>query len=233
MTHSREVHLKRRPVGLPTADAFELVTVDLPAPGPGQVLVKNLYLSVDPYMRGRMVDRKSYTPPFQLGEAMTGGAVGTVAVSNHADFAVGDTLLSMYGWREAFLSDGRGLTKVDPTLAPVESYLGVMGMPGMTAYFGLLDIGAPQPGETVFVSGAAGAVGSVVCQIAKLKGCRVVGSAGSEAKVAWLPRPRAWTRPSTTRPCPRLRRWPSSVPTAWMSTSTTWAATIWRPRSSA
>ncbi|MCB0074402.1 MAG: NADP-dependent oxidoreductase, partial [Caldilineaceae bacterium] len=166
MTHSREVHLKRRPVGLPTADAFELVTVDLPAPGPGQVLVKNLYLSVDPYMRGRMVDRKSYTPPFQLGEAMTGGAVGTVAASNHADFAVGDTVLSMLGWREAFLSDGRGLTKVDPTLAPVESYLGVMGMPGMTAYFGLLDIGAPQPGETVFVSGAAGAVGSVVCQIA-------------------------------------------------------------------
>ena len=186
MTQSREVHLKRRPAGLPTADAFELVTVDLPAPGAGQVLVRNLYLSVDPYMRGRMVDRKSYTPPFQLGEAMTGGAVGTVAASNHADFAVGDTVLSMFGWREAFLSDGRGLTKVDPTLAPAESYLGVMGMPGMTAYFGLLDIGAPQPGETVFVSGAAGAVGSVACQIAKLKGCRVVGSAGSDAKVAWL-----------------------------------------------
>lgn len=186
MTRSREIHLKSRPVGIPTLDNFQLATVDLPAPGPGQVLVRNLFMSVDPYMRGRMVDRKSYVPPFQLDEVMTGGAVGVVEASNGGPFAVGDHVLSMYGWREAFVSDGRGLTQVDPASAPVESYLGVMGMPGMTAYVGLLDIGAPKAGETVFVSGAAGAVGSVACQIAKLKGCRVVGSAGSDDKVAWL-----------------------------------------------
>lgn len=186
MIQSREIRLKSRPDGLPAAANFELVTVDLPAPAPGQVLVRNLYMSVDPYMRPRMVDRKSYVPPFQLNEAMTGGAVGVVVASNDGSFAVGDHVLSMQGWREAFLADGRGLTPVDPALAPVQSYLGIMGMPGMTAYFGLLDIGAPHAGETVFVSAAAGAVGSVACQIAKLQGCRVVGSAGSDEKVAWL-----------------------------------------------
>lgn len=183
---SREIHLKSRPVGVPTEENFEVVSVPLPQAKEGEVLVRNLYMSVDPYMRSRMADRKSYTPPFQLGEAMTGGAVGQVEVSHNEQFQPGDHVLSMYGWRDRFTSDGRHLTKIDPTLAPIQTYLGTMGMPGQTAYFGLLDIGQPQAGETVFVSAAAGAVGSVVCQIAKLKGCRVVGSVGSAAKVAWL-----------------------------------------------
>jgi len=163
-----------------------LATVTLPDPAEGQVLVRNLYMSVDPYMRGRMVDRKSYTPPFALGEVMTGGAVGTVVHSQHPDYRVGDHVLHSFGWREYLLSDGKGLAKIDPLLAPVQSYLGVLGMPGQTAYFGLLDVGQPKAGETVFVSAAAGAVGAIVCQIAKIKGCRVVGSAGSAEKIAWL-----------------------------------------------
>lgn len=183
---SREIHLKRRPVGLPSAEDFELVTVTLPAPGPGEVVVRNHYLSVDPYMRGRMNDRKSYTPPFPLHEALQGGAVGQVVASNGGQFNTGDYVFSGLGWREAFLSDGKGLTPIDPTIAPVQAFLGTVGMPGQTAYFGLLDIGQPKAGETVFVSAAAGAVGSIVCQIAKLKGCRVVGSVGSQAKVDWL-----------------------------------------------
>ncbi len=186
MTISREIHLKSRPAGLPHANDFQLVTVDLPDPAPGQMLVRNLYMSVDPYMRGRMVDRKSYTPPFQLGEVMTGGAVGQVVASNGGPFSPGTTVSSMLGWREYYLSDGHGLNRIDPSVAPVQSFLGAMGMPGMTAYFGLLDIGQPKAGETVFVSAAAGAVGSMACQIAKIVGCRVVGSAGTDAKVAWL-----------------------------------------------
>ncbi len=186
MTRSREIHLASRPIGMPTDENFRLVEVDLPAPQPGEVLVRNLYLSVDPYMRGRMVDRKSYVPPFQLDAPMTGGAIGEVVASNGGPFQVGDTVQSMLGWREYFVSDGRGLSAIDPALAPLPAYLGVIGMPGLTAYVGLLDIGQPKAGETVFVSGAAGAVGSVVCQIAKIQGCRVVGSAGSDAKVDWL-----------------------------------------------
>jgi len=183
---SREIHLASRPTGMPTTDNFELVEVQLPDPAPGQMLVRNLYISVDPYMRGRMIDRKSYVPPFQIGEALTGGAVGQVVRSNDGPFQEGATVLSMNGWREYFLSDGRDLNVVDPNLVPPSSYLGVMGMPGLTAYVGLLDVGKPKAGDTVFVSGAAGAVGSVVCQIAKLKGCQVIGSAGSDAKVDWL-----------------------------------------------
>ena len=186
MTTSREIRLKSRPTGMPTADNFELATVSLPAPSEGQVLVKNLYMSVDPYMRGRMVDRKSYVPPFQLGEALTGGCVGEVVQSEHPGYQVGDFVMSFLSWREYYLSNGKGLQKVDPSLAPLSAYLGTAGMPGQTAYWGLLDIGKPVAGETVFVSAAAGAVGSVVCQIAKMKGCTVVGSAGSDAKVAWL-----------------------------------------------
>ena len=185
-TQSREFRLKSRPVGLPTHDNFELATVTLPDPANGQILVKNRYLSVDPYMRGRMIDRKSYSPPWQLDEPMQGGAVGEVVASNHPKYTVGQFVLSNYGWREYFISEGNDLGRVDPEIAPLSNWLGIIGMPGQTAYFGLLDIGKPQPGETVFVSGAAGAVGSAVCQIAKLKGCRVVGSAGSQAKVDWL-----------------------------------------------
>ena len=183
---SREIHLHSRPHGIPTADNFALVNVELPAPSDGQVLVRNRYISVDPYMRGRMRDTRSYTPPFALDEPLTGGAVGEVISSTSDQFAEGDFVLHMLGWREYALVEARGLTKVDPSLAPLQSYLGVLGMPGMTAYVGLLDIGKPQPGETVFVSGAAGAVGSEVCQIAKIQGCRVVGTAGSAAKTRWL-----------------------------------------------
>jgi len=180
---SREIHLRSRPHGLPTADNFALANVEVPAPSqPDQVLVRNRFISVDPYMRGRMRDTRSYTPPFGLDEPLTGGAVGEVVSSTSEAFAEGDFVLHMLGWREYALAEARHLTKVDPSLGPLQSYLGVLGMPGMTAYVGLLDIGEPQPGETVFVSGAAGAVGSEVCQIAKIKGCRVVGICGTEAK---------------------------------------------------
>ena len=183
---SREIRLKSRPVGMPQESDFELAEVVVPAPADGEVLIRNLYMSVDPYMRGRMIDRKSYVPPFQVGVVLQGGAVGEVVESKSDGFGVGEHVLSMNGWREYYLSNGAGLQKVDGTLAPLSTYLGVLGMPGLTAYLGLLDIGKPQPGETVFVSGAAGAVGSAVCQIAKEKGCRVVGSAGSKEKVDWL-----------------------------------------------
>jgi NADPH-dependent curcumin reductase CurA len=185
-TMSREIRLKKRPVGLPSESDFELAQVPVPEPGEEELLVRNIYMSVDPYMRGRMSDRESYVPPFQLGEPLTGGCVGQVIASKGGDFEVGDYVLGMQGWREYYVSNGEGLMKIDPKLAPLQSYLGVTGMPGLTAYVGLLDIGQPKQGETVFVSAASGAVGSLVCQIAKLKGCRVVGSAGSDEKVAWL-----------------------------------------------
>ena len=171
---------------MPDEDDFALATVSIPELRPGEVLVRNIYMSVDPYMRGRMNAGKSYTPPFQIGEPLTGGSVGQVVAALNGRFQVGDYVTSMLGWREYFVSDGRGLTQIDPHVAPIQTYLGVLGMPGLTAYVGLLDIGRLQAGETVFVSAAAGAVGAVVCQIAKLKDCRVVGSAGSPAKVAWL-----------------------------------------------
>jgi NADPH-dependent curcumin reductase CurA len=183
---SREIHLKHRPVGLPRESDFGLAEVPIPEPAAGEVLVRNLYLSVDPYMRGRMADRASYVAPFPLGQPMEGGCVGQVVQSNGGSLPVGEYVSGFKGWREYYLSDSSDLTRIDPRLAPLQSYLGVMGMPGMTAYVGLLDIGQPKEGETVFVSAAAGAVGSVVCQIAKIKGCRVVASAGSDEKVRWL-----------------------------------------------
>ena len=183
---SREIRLKSRPVGLPQETDFELTEVAVRGPVEGEVLVRNIYMSVDPYMRGRMIDRKSYVPPFEVGAVLQGRAVGEVVESRNDGFQVGDHVLSMNGWREYYLSDEADLRKVDGSLAPLSTCLGVLGMPGLTAYVGLLDIGKPQPGQTVFVSGAAGAVGSAVCQIAKAKGCRVVGSAGSQEKVEWL-----------------------------------------------
>jgi NADPH-dependent curcumin reductase CurA len=185
-TISREIHLKHRPAGLPSARDFELVAVPIPIPRAGEVLVRNLYMSVDPYMRGRMTEQPSYVTPFQLGQPLDGGCVGQIVEANGEAFQVGDYVLGRKGWREYYISDGADLTRIDPTLAPPQVYLGVLGMPGLTAYVGLLDIGRPQAGDTVFVSAAAGAVGSVVCQIAKHKGCHVVGSAGSAAKMAWL-----------------------------------------------
>ena len=186
MVASREIHLKSRPQGVPRKDNFAVVTVEVPDPGPGQMLVRNIWMSVDPYMRGRMYDRKSYIPPFRLGEVLEGGAVGEVMRSNLEGFEPGDLVLHMGGWREFLLSDGRGMRKLPPTGAPSELYLGLLGMPGLTAYFGLFDVAGLKDGETVFISSAAGAVGSVACQLARIRGCRVIGSCGSEDKAAWL-----------------------------------------------
>ncbi len=183
---SREIQLNSRPIGMPKPDDFNVVEVDLPDPGTDEVLVKNVSLTVDPYMRGRMVDRQSYVPGFQLNETLTGGAIGRVEASNHPEFSVGDYVESHLGWREAFVSPARGLRKIGELKAPPSAYLGVLGMPGMTAYVGLLDVGELREGETVFVSGAAGAVGSAVGQIAKIKNCTAVGSAGSPDKVRHL-----------------------------------------------
>ncbi len=171
---------------MPKDSDFEVISQDLADPGDGEIQVANVCMSVDPYMRGRMVDRKSYVPPFQIGEVLTGGCIGEVVKSNHADFAEGDYVSSNHGWREAYTATTDGIEKLGNLVAEPSLYLGSIGMPGMTAYVGLLEVGALKDGETVFVSGAAGAVGSIVGQIAKLKGCRVLGSAGSKEKVAWL-----------------------------------------------
>lgn len=171
---------------MPKDSDFEVISQDLADPGDGEIQVANVCMSVDPYMRGRMVDRKSYVPPFQIGEVLTGGCIGEVVKSNHADFAEGDYVSSNHGWREAYTATTDGIEKLGNLVAGPSLYLGPIGMPGMTAYVGLLEVGALKDGETVFVSGAAGAVGSIVGQIAKLKGCRVLGSAGSKEKVAWL-----------------------------------------------
>ncbi len=190
MMTSREWRLKSRPEGIPTADNFEMAAVTLADAGPGEVQVRNQWMSVDPYMRGRMRDVKSYVPPFALGEAMQGGAVGTVVQSNDPGYAVGDTVVSMFGWREAFNVSakvpGMALMKVPQGVLAPEMFLGVAGLTGLTAYIGLLEVAGVKAGETVFVSGAAGAVGSVVCQLAKLKGATVIGSAGGADKCAWL-----------------------------------------------
>jgi len=183
---SREIRLRSRPIGLPSDDNFELAEVELPPLGAGDVLVRNHYMTVDPYMRGRMYDRKSYSQPFQIDKVLQGGAVGEVVESNNAQLPVGSFVQSYKGWREAFVSDGKELSVVDPSLAPLSAYLGVLGMPGMTAYVGLFNAASLKDGETVFVSGAAGAVGSLAGQIAKIKGCRVLGSAGTDEKVAHL-----------------------------------------------
>ncbi len=183
---SREVRLVSRPEGMPGVENFEMATVTLAEPGAGEVQVRNEFLSVDPYMRGRMRDVPSYVPPFQLGQAMEGAAVGRVVKSEYEGLAVGDAVVSMYGWREGYTAAGKGLMKVDAGLLPVEDYLGVAGITGLTAYVGLLEVAKIQAGETVFVSAAAGAVGSVVCQMAKLKGCTVIGSAGGAAKGEYL-----------------------------------------------
>jgi NADPH-dependent curcumin reductase CurA len=181
---NREVRLAARPSGFPKESDFELAETPIPEPGDGEVLVRNVFLSVDPYMRSRMNDMKSYVPSFRIGECMLGGAVGQVVKSRSDALAEGDWVNSMMGWREYYAADGSSLMKIDPELAPVSKALGVLGLTGFTAYVGLLDLGQPKEGETVFVSAASGAVGSIVGQIAKLKGCRTVGSAGSAEKVA-------------------------------------------------
>jgi NADPH-dependent curcumin reductase CurA len=186
MTTVREIRLKSRPSGLPNAGNFEMASVDLPEPAAGEVQVRNLWMTVDPYMRGRMNDVKSYAPPFQLGKALDGGAIGRVAASNDPSLKEGDLVQSGLGWREGFNAPASAVQKLDPRGLPVQAFLGAAGMPGLTAYVGLLKIAALKDGDVVFVSGAAGAVGSMVCQIAKAKGHTVIGSAGGAEKVAYL-----------------------------------------------
>ncbi len=190
MTESKAINtrilLAARPTGYPEISDFEIDETPIPAPGSGEILVRTLYLSLDPYMRHRMGDARSYAPPAPLGEVMIGGIVGEVTASHHADWRVGDIVEGRLGWQQYAISDGTGLAKVDPSLAPVSTALGVLGMPGLTAYFGLLEVGRPLPGETVLVSAASGAVGSVVGQIARIAGCRVVGIAGGARKVAYI-----------------------------------------------
>ena len=183
---ARSVVLKERPEGIPKQSDFEVVTSDVGTPQENEIQVQNVCMSVDPYMRGRMVDRKSYVPPFQIGEVLTGGAIGKVVDSNHSGFNIGDYVSSHYGWREAFTAPADGIEKLGNLKASPSTYLGAIGMPGMTAYVGLLEVGSLKEEETVFVSGAAGAVGSIVGQIAKIKNCKVIGSAGSAEKVSLL-----------------------------------------------
>ena len=185
-TTSREIRLAARPRGTPAASDFELAEVEIADPGDGEILVRNAYVSVDPYMRGRMNDAKSYVPPFALGEPMRGGAVGQVIASRNDRWREGGWVQHDLGWREAAVLDGRGIRAVDPALAPVSTALGVLGMTGFTAYVGIDDVGGVGEGDTVFVSGAAGAVGSVAAQLARVRGARAIGSAGTPDKVAWL-----------------------------------------------
>ncbi|WP_314140076.1 NADP-dependent oxidoreductase [uncultured Plantibacter sp.] len=185
---STQIQLVSRPVGWPTESDFRTVSVELPGLAPGQLRVQNLFLSVDPYMRGRMNDARSYVAPYQLGETMTGGAIGRVVESAAEGFSVGDVVLHQFGWRDLVQEDAGGF-RVVPELpgVPLSAYLGVLGMTALTAYVGLLEVAKFREGDTVFVSGAAGAVGTMVGQIARLKGAkRVIGSAGSAEKVALL-----------------------------------------------
>lgn len=183
---NKEIRFASRPTGMPTLDNFQTVDVDVPQLNDGEVLVRTLYISVDPYLRGRMRPGRSYVPPFEVGEVIASGAVGEVVESRSPQFQTGDIVTGMMGWRLFNVMKEVELRKIDPRVAPITTALGVLGMPGLTAYFGLLDIGQPKAGETVVVSGAAGAVGMTVCQLAKIKECRVVGIAGTDDKNQYL-----------------------------------------------
>lgn len=182
----KEIHLAKRPEGTPADEDFTFIEKEIASPGEGEVLVKTLYLSVDPYMRGRMRDVKSYVAPYKLNEAISGGILAEVVASNSDLLQKGDIVNGTMKWAEYNIVKAERVQKVDPTIAPITTRLGILGLTGLTAYFGLLDIGKPQESETVVVSGAAGAVGSVVGQIAKLKGARAVGIAGSQEKIDYL-----------------------------------------------
>jgi NADPH-dependent curcumin reductase len=186
MPRNRQIVLAKRPVGEPVPDDFKFVESDVPSVPKAGVLLRTLYLSLDPYMRGRMSDAPSYAAPTAIGAVMPGGTVSEVVASTHQGYKSGDIVLGYGGWQGYAESDGSGLRKLDPRLAPISTALGVLGMPGMTAYTGLLNIGKPKPGETLVVAAASGAVGSAVGQMAKLKGCRVVGIAGGEDKVRYI-----------------------------------------------
>jgi NADPH-dependent curcumin reductase len=183
---SHQVRLARRPHGEPDDDTYEFVDEDVPEPAEGQVLLRVVYLSLDPYMRGRMSSAESYADPVEVGDVLVGATVCEVVETRNPEFAVGDLVLSYSGWQSHALSDGRGLRKLDPSRAPISTALGVLGMPGFTAYAGLLEIGRPQPGETVVVAAATGPVGSAVGQIARIKDARAVGIAGGPSKCAAL-----------------------------------------------
>lgn len=183
---NRQILLVKRPTGLPDETCFKLVTSTIPQVTNGQVLVNTRFISVDPYMRGRMNDSESYVPPFQLNEVLNGGVVAEVIESKSKEFEKGDIVVGNLGWQDYSIADEKEIRKIDPNIAPVSTALGVLGMPGLTAYFGLLDIGKPKPNETVVVSGAAGAVGTIVGQIARIYNCHVIGIAGSEKKNKYL-----------------------------------------------
>jgi NADPH-dependent curcumin reductase CurA len=186
MSQGKRIVLAARPNGEPKPSDFRLEDLAVPTPGAGEVLLRTIWLSLDPYMRGRMSDGPSYATPVPVGGVMEGGTVSEVIASNNPTFAKGDVVLSRAGWQTHAISDGKGLTKVDPKIAPVSTAVGVLGMPGMTAYTGLLDIGQPKPGETVVVAAASGAVGSAVGQIARIKGARAVGIAGGRDKCEYV-----------------------------------------------
>jgi NADPH-dependent curcumin reductase CurA len=183
---NRQITLASRPVGFPEVSNFQLVYCPLPALANGDVLVRAVYLSLDPGLRERMSDAGPDAGTVSIGEVLSGGAVAFVMESLDPEFRTGDAVEGVLGWQEFAVISGRELRKIDPSLAPISTALGVLGLPGLTAFFGLLDIAGPQPGETVVVSGAAGAVGMIVGQIAKIKGCRVVGVAGSDVQTSWL-----------------------------------------------
>ncbi|EMB18767.1 NADP-dependent oxidoreductase [Rhodopirellula europaea] len=183
---SKQIELVSRPDGMPRQSNFEMRTAEVGPVKDGEILVKNQWMSVDPYMRGRMKDTDSYVPPFQIDEPLEGGCIGEVIQSQNADFEEGDMVLGNLGWREYWSSNGEGVTKIDPNIAPPQAFLGALGMTGMTAWVGLHKIAQLKEGSTVFVSAASGAVGSIVCQLAKAMDCRVIGSAGKQEKIQWL-----------------------------------------------
>jgi NADPH-dependent curcumin reductase CurA len=183
---NRQIVLRSRPNGPPKPGDFEVVESPMPAPGEGEILSRTIYLSLDPYMRGRMTESRSYATPVGLGQVMVGGTVSQVLESRNGKFSAGDFVVGYDGWQSHAVSAGAGVRKLDPTRAPISTALGILGMPGMTAYVGLLDIGQPKAGETVVVSAASGAVGSAVGQIARIKGCRAVGVAGTDAKCEYV-----------------------------------------------
>lgn len=185
-TTNTEIHLSNRPVGMPSHKDFKFVESSIPTPEDNEILIRTLYLSVDPYMRGRMNEGKSYIPPFELNEVISGGVVAEVVQSQSEQFEQGDIVTGNLEWANFSIANEQAVRKIDPNVAPISTHLGILGMPGLTAYFGLLDIGKPQAGETVVVSGAAGAVGSAVGQIAKIKGANVIGIAGSDEKINYL-----------------------------------------------
>jgi NADPH-dependent curcumin reductase CurA len=220
---TRQIELKSRPDGVPTKANFQLGEGILSPIVDGEFLVQNEWMSVDPYMRGRMNDSASYVKPFQIGKPLEGGCVGKVIESRNDNFAVGDYVLGSLGWREKWKSTGEGVSTVDPKLADLQTYLSTLGMTGMTAWAGLTRVAKLKPGSTVFVSAASGAVGSIVCQIAKSMDCRVIGSAGKAKKIAWL-REKAhvdecfnYNEPMTYRQ--NLVRWLQTASTSTLTTS--------------